>query len=67
MKNIIIDGMTEMPLKDAVAQFMYKGYLISVSQVFKATTIAVFKDDFAKYNFITAEDAIDFIIEREAK
>ena len=63
---MIIDGMTEERLQGAVSQFMYKGYLISNSQVFKGNDIAIFKgDDKIGGRFGTIELAINYILELE--
>ena len=62
--DMITDGMTEQRLQGAVSQFMFKGYLISNSQVFKGNSIAVFKgDDMVGERFDTVEAAIDYVIE----
>lgn len=61
--DMIIDGMTEERIQGAVSQFMYKGYLISNSQVFKGNDIAIFKDDdMVGGRFSTVESAIDYVI-----
>ena len=63
---MIIDGMTEKLLQGAVSQFMYKGYLISNSQVSKGNNIAIFKgDDMVGGRFNTVEAAIDYVLELE--
>ena len=60
---MIIDGMTEERIQGAVSQFMYKGYLISNSQVFKGNNIAIFKgDDMVGGRFNTVESAIEYVI-----
>jgi len=66
MKDRIIDGMNEELLKGAVAQINFKGHLISISQVFKPTSIAVFKGDFEKHGFVSVESAIEFILKNDA-
>jgi len=47
----------------AVAQFMYKGYEISMSQIFEPS-IAIFKDDYICAACISVEAAIEWIEER---
>ena len=45
---------------------MFKGYLISNSQVFKGNDIAIFKDDdMVGGRFSTVESAIDYVIKIE--
>ena len=61
MKDRIIDGMTEQKAEGAVAQFNYKGWLVSFSQVFKVPTVAIFKGDMEVYNIPSIETAIDRI------
>ena len=61
--DMIIDGMTGERLQGAGSQFMFKGYLISNSQVFKGNDIAIFKDDdMVGGRFGTVEAAIDYVI-----
>ena len=63
---MIIDGMTEKLLQGAVSQFMYKGYLICNSQVFKGNDIAIFKDGVVVGGrFNTVEASIDYVLELE--
>ena len=62
-KDMIIDGMTRERLQGAVSQFMFKGYLISNSQMFKGNEIAIFKgDDMVGSRFNTVEAAIDYVL-----
>jgi hypothetical protein len=64
MEDNIIDAISTNKIKGAVCQFSYKGYLISLSQVFKGSSVGVFKDDFEEVGFSSVESAIDFINKR---
>lgn len=65
----IISGMSEQVIDKAVAQFNYRGWLVSFSQVFKPATVGIFKGDIEIYEILNVETAIDKInkIETEAR
>ena len=65
MKDRIIHGIEENEIKGAVAQFNFRGFLISISQVFKPVSVAIFKGDFEKLDFNSVESALDFILQSD--
>lgn len=61
IKDRIIDGMSEQNLKGAVAQFNYHGWLVSFSQVFDRSTVAIFKGDIEVFDLPNGGFAIEQI------
>lgn len=61
MTDKIINYASEEVIKGAVAQFQYKGWLISFSQTFNLPTVAIFKNKKEFYNLPSVEFAISKI------
>ena len=57
----IIDGFNEKKLSGAVVQFNYHGWLVSFSQVFTPSSVAIFKDDIEIFNLPCVGFAIEQI------
>lgn len=57
----IINGMSEGRIPGAVAQFNYHGWLISFSQVFKNSSVAIFKGDVEVFDLPSVGFAIEKI------
>ncbi len=57
----IIDGMSEQKLKGAVMQFNYHGWLVSFSQVFPRSSVAIFKGDIEIFDLPCVGFAIEQI------
>ena len=61
MRDVIINGMSEKKIKGAVCQFNYHGWLVSFSQVFPSTTVAIFKGDIEIFELPSVGFAIEQI------
>ena len=60
--NFEITDVSDTPVR-GVSQFMYEGYIVSMSTIFKMKDpVAVFLGDDDQGNFETVQDALDYIV-----